>query len=105
MGPLAIVLGMCSATCASMAALARADPAVASAMDSMTQPRASSGVLLTDLLVRLGRTKPAAGPNDILRRRLELAGNPWPLDVVLGSKVLLSVSALLICLALGFLVP
>jgi len=74
-------------------------------MDSMTQPRASSGVLLTDLLVRLGRTKPAAGRNDSLRRRLELAGNPWPLDVVLGSKVLLSVSALLICLALGFLVP
>jgi tight adherence protein C len=104
-GPLAVVLGMCSAAFAGMAALARVDPAVASAMDSMTEPRATSGTLVTDLLVRLGRTKQAARSRDVLRRRLEQAGNPWPLEVVLGSKVALAVGALLICLALGFLVP
>jgi tight adherence protein C len=105
MAPLVIALGMCSAACAAMAAMGRADPAVATAMELITQRRAASGFSPTDLLARLGRTKRAATSNDLLRRRLELAGNPWPVEVVLGSKVALSACAVLLCLALGLLVP
>jgi tight adherence protein C len=105
MAQLAIALGMCSAACAAMAAMVRADPAVALALEPLARPRATSSTTWTQLLERLGRTNLAASSKGILRSRLELAGNPWPLEVVLGSKVALSICAVLLCLAIGSLVP
>src|SRR4029453_8283751 len=103
MAPLALALGMCSAACAAMAALVRADRAVEMALAPLTQPCAASSGRWAHLLERLGRNGLAARSKEFLRSRLEMAGAPWPVEAVLGSKVALSICVVVLCLRLGLL--
>jgi tight adherence protein C len=105
MGPLAVALGMCSVACAAMAALVRADPAVEMALAPLAQPRPTSSGRWPPLLERLGRIGLTARSKALLRNRLELAAVPWPIEAVLGAKAALSICAVLLCLALGPLLP
>jgi tight adherence protein C len=97
MGGLAILLGACSAAGAAMAILARADAAVAYALQPLAGERQEAASTWLNRLGRLGRTRMASGSRELIGRRLELAGNPWPLDAVLGLKVALPLLGSILC--------
>jgi tight adherence protein C len=99
-GWLAVLLGACSAAGAAAAILGRADTAVVLALEPLADGRPSHRSNWVDRLERLGRTRLAGGSRELVRRRLELAGNPWPLDAVLGLKVAMPAAGMILCLAL-----
>jgi len=57
-----------------------------------------------EALETLGRTRLAGRRSELLRRRLELAGQPWRIEAVLGTKLLLTGCTVALCLALTPLV-
>jgi tight adherence protein C len=98
---MAVLLGALSAAGAAAAILGRADAAVVLALQALAEGRPSPRSTWIERLERLGRTRLAGGSRELVRRRLELAGNPWPLDAVLGLKVALPAMGMMLCLALG----
>jgi tight adherence protein C len=105
MGLFAVLFGAASAACAAAAVFTRADPAVAVALEPLREQAAPGRGRWMESLETLGRTRLAGRSSALLRRRLELAGQPWRIEAVLGAKALLTGSAIILCLALTPLVP
>jgi tight adherence protein C len=99
-GPFAVLFGAASAACAAAAVFTRADPAVAVALEPLREEAAPGRGRWMKALEEVGRTRLGGGSSELLRRRLELAGQPWRIEAVLGAKVLLTGSAVALCLAL-----
>jgi tight adherence protein C len=105
LGSLTVLLGACSAGLAGLAVLTRADSAIRRALAPLVEDRSHRRIAWSDGLARLGRTRWIGGSGGALQRRLDQAGSPWPLDVLLGLKLVLPACGAAACLALAMLFP